>query len=110
MSCEAQKIQICGRHNDFLNNYLFTYSEEISDCHFFIDIKTKGIERVVKSYSIGNGLSFHSPTQLMWDFGKLLKIPAGEYTFALKIVIAGKPSTDLVGDFIVKKELTKWKS
>ena len=110
MSCEAQKIQICGRHNDFLNNYLFTYSEEIDDCLFFIDIKTKGIEKVIKRYSLENGLSFHSPTQLMWDFGNLLDIPSGEYTFALKIVIAGKPSTDIVGDFIVKKELTEWKS
>lgn len=108
MSCKALQLEICARNGDHLNSYIFTYSEKIDDCEFFIDLRSE-LGVVIKRYSIGAGLSFLSENKLLWDFGNVLEIPAGKYNFGIKIVIDGKPNTDLVGVLRVKSEVTSWK-
>ena len=107
--CEIAKLNvpICGREGDTMNPIVIPFFDEndvridITNWTFKILIENcQGKE--VKLYDMANGLSILD-NALVWSFGSVLDVPAGNNKFYLKSYSAEYgEQTMVMGDFIVQ--------
>ena len=100
-------VPICGREGDTMNPIVIPFFDDndvqidITSWTFKISIQNSQCQEV-KLYDMTNGLSIVD-NALVWSFGAVLDVPAGNHKFYLKSYSADYgEQTMVMGDFIVQ--------
>ena len=107
--CDIAKLNvpICGREGDTMNPIVIPFFDDndvqidITDWTFKISVQNSQCKEV-KLYDMTNGLSIVD-NALVWNFGAVLDVPAGNHKFYLKSYSTEYgEQTMVMGDFIVQ--------
>ena len=100
-------VPICGREGDTMNPIVIPFFDDndvqinITSWTFKISVQNSQCQEV-KLYDMTNGLSIVN-NALVWSFGAVLDVPAGNNKFYLKSYSADYgEQTMVMGDFIVQ--------
>lgn len=100
-------VPICGREGDTMNPIVIPFFDDndvqidITDWTFKISVQNSQCQEV-KLYDMTNGLSIVD-NALVWSFGEVLDVPAGNHKFYLKSYSTEYgEQTMVMGDFIVQ--------